>query len=383
MILRIALFVMMALGLAGFGTVAWLSTRPPPAPAPVAQAAPVPPPHVSVLAVGRMLRPGNLLKPEDLVPLDMLATATPANTTIDTPAARAALVGAMVRRTMMPNQTVLPDDVLRPGDHGFLAAVLAPGMRATSVAVDAVTGTAGLIWPGDHVDLLLTQSLDDQSLPLAHRIAGETVLTDVRVIAIDQQLSQGTAPNGSEPQPARTVTLEVTSAQAERVAVASRLGHLTLVVRPADMAAAAQPAGVAVAANAAAPASGVAGMAGLPTQGAPASAAATPGAVTPSTPAKGAMALSALAHGATAQGAPAASPALPVPAAASTVAAAPGIANATPAAPATAVAADSRPGITWGGDVSAALDAGRKNGASSTNTMRVFEGNADGKEFHF
>jgi len=106
-------------------------------------------------------------------------------------------------------------------------------MRAVSVGVDAITGTADLIWPGDRVDLILTQAIGDATLPIGRRIAAETVLSDVRVIAIDQQLMQGVAPDGSEGK-ARTVTMEVTSAQAERVSVATRIGRLSLAVRSAD-----------------------------------------------------------------------------------------------------------------------------------------------------
>ena len=64
-------------------------------------------------------------------------------------------------------------------------------MRAVTVAVDATTGAAGLIWPGDRVDLILTQTIQEATLPLGRRVAAETVLSDVRVIAIDQQLVQG------------------------------------------------------------------------------------------------------------------------------------------------------------------------------------------------
>jgi pilus assembly protein CpaB len=129
---------------------------------------------------------------------------------------------------------------MRAGDRGFLAAVLGPGMRATTVGVDAVTGTAGLIWPGDHVDLILTETIDDPAAPLGRRIAGETVLHNVRVIAIDQELMQGAnAANATYPNAAsqsRTVTLEVSPANAERIAVATRLGHLSLSVISADIA---------------------------------------------------------------------------------------------------------------------------------------------------
>jgi pilus assembly protein CpaB len=106
-------------------------------------------------------------------------------------------------------------------------------MRAVTIGVDAITGTAGLIWPGDHVDVLLTHQMDDPNRPVGRRIAAETVLVDVRVIAIDPQLVQGAAPGTADAKPAATVTLEVTSPESERVSVAGRLGKLSLVVRSA------------------------------------------------------------------------------------------------------------------------------------------------------
>jgi pilus assembly protein CpaB len=82
--------------------------------------------------------------------------------------------------------------------------------------------------------VVLTQQLNDEALPAYRRIAGETVLPDIRVIAIDQALVQGAMGDGPDgTRGARTVTLEVTPRQAERVAVASRLGRLALVVRSA------------------------------------------------------------------------------------------------------------------------------------------------------
>jgi pilus assembly protein CpaB len=125
-------------------------------------------------------------------------------------------------------------DLLRPRDRGFLAAVLRAGTRAISVGVDVVTGAAGLIWPGDQVDLILTQELAVTDAPLARRVIGETVLSDVRVIAVDQQFTQGAGTEGLPSRVARTVTLEVTGEQAERVAVASRLGRIALTVRAVE-----------------------------------------------------------------------------------------------------------------------------------------------------
>ena len=231
MVLRIVFFALMALGLAGFGTVAWIVTRPP---APAANAAPRPPTKERVLSAARPVHAGSLLKPEDLAGKEIaIADEGAKDSSPDTPTALRALVGAMVRRTLVPGDIVRNSDVMRPGDHGFLAAVLQPGMRAVTIAVDNTTGTAGLIWPGDRVDLILTQTLSAPGLPVGKRVAAETVLSNIRVLAIDQQLIEGAAPAASDGQ-GRTVTLEVTQEQAERVSVANRLGRLSLSVRAAD-----------------------------------------------------------------------------------------------------------------------------------------------------
>jgi pilus assembly protein CpaB len=190
--LRTMLFLLMGAGLLGFSFVAWVAMHPP-------QAAAPPIPKVTVLAAASTLRAGTLLKPDDIEAREMLESEAPAGARKDTPQARAELFGAMVRQTLLQHQAVLPADVMRPGDHGFLAAVLTPGKRATSVGVDAVSGTAGLIWPGDHVDLILTQEVMSNGgvdVPAGRRVASETVLKDVRVIAIDQQLVQGGAGGG-------------------------------------------------------------------------------------------------------------------------------------------------------------------------------------------
>src|SRR5580658_4564053 len=228
MILRLAVFALMALGLLGFGTVAWISTRPPPPDAAAITATT----RIVVVVAAHPVTAGNLLKPEDLAAKSMTTADAGDDASLDTPDARHALAGAMVRESLDVGEGIKLKDVMRPGDHGFLAAVLRPGMVSVSVGVDAITGTAGLIWPGDRVDLILTQQIGDVSLPIGRRIAAETVLSDVRVIAIDQQLMQGVSP-GSAENKAPTVTMEVTSAQAELVSVATRIGKLSLAVRSA------------------------------------------------------------------------------------------------------------------------------------------------------
>jgi pilus assembly protein CpaB len=84
--------------------------------------------------------------------------------------------------------------------------------------------------------VILTQQLDAKDIPVAKRFVGETVLSDVRVVAVDQSIAQGAVASGDNitGRVARTVTLEVTPQQAERAAVADRLGKITLAIRAAD-----------------------------------------------------------------------------------------------------------------------------------------------------
>jgi pilus assembly protein CpaB len=234
MALRLVLIVVVLVGVAALGLIAVVALAPPPAPPPSAQAPP--PARVSILVAARGVQAGTLLKPEDIAAREVPAAEARDGALRDRPEARLELIGAMVRRTLAAGDVLSLDGVLRPGENGFLAAVLAPGMRAVTVGVDAVSGAAGLIWPGDRVDVILTQAFDESETAPARRVAGETVLTAARVIAVDRHLVQGMQPGAvgdSLRETNRTVTLEVSPEQATRVAVAIRLGRLSLALRAA------------------------------------------------------------------------------------------------------------------------------------------------------
>lgn len=233
----IAAFIML-FGGAGLGYVAYLSVLPrQPALAALAPTEP-PPARVSLLVAAAPLQAGTLLKSEDLREREVAPESVPEGALTVSPEMLAELRGAMLRRYLEAGELIGRGDVLRPRDRGFLAAVMRSGSRAVSVGVDAVSGAAGLISPGDLVDLILTQELGGDDVPIGRRVVGETVLNSVRVIAVDQQLTQGAtqAPvvSGAGNQVARTVTLEVSPQEAERIAVAQRLGRLTLAVRSID-----------------------------------------------------------------------------------------------------------------------------------------------------
>jgi len=115
--------------------------------------------------------------------------------------------------------------------------VLAPDSRAISVKVDEESGVAGLIRPGDHVDVVLTQVFEKADP--ARRALSETVLSNVRVIAIDQDIAQGgrtvsaSTVSASLGKQTQTVSLELMPEQVKRVTVAKQLGTLSLAVRAA------------------------------------------------------------------------------------------------------------------------------------------------------
>ena len=252
MLLRVMAVLACLLGLSGIGIALIALQKPtptvqvaapppaPPAPAPVAVA------KLHILVAARPQHAGNLMVLEDVKALDVPAGQEPPGSITDSIAARTALRGALLRRNLVTNEPILPDDVLAPGDRGFLAATLGAGMRAVTVGVDAVSGVAGLISPGDHIDLILTQSNEEKDQPIDRRVFGETVLSDIRVIAVDQVLIEGAQGAPPSPQAAtqgipglggsansRTVTLEATSYDAERIVVAARLGRISLAMRAA------------------------------------------------------------------------------------------------------------------------------------------------------
>jgi pilus assembly protein CpaB len=139
-----------------------------------------------------------------------------------------ALAGAVVRLRIAAGEPVTVGRVIKPGDRGFLAAVLNPGMRAVSVPVTTTSGVAGLVFPGDRIDLILSHMVPDQSgRNLPPRAASETILSDIRVLAVDQTTND----QANKPVLAKTVTFEVTPKQAEAIEVAADLGKLSLSLR--------------------------------------------------------------------------------------------------------------------------------------------------------
>ena len=147
-------------------------------------------------------------------------------------------VGTVVRRGIVVGGPISSDGLIKLGDRGFLAAVLRPGMRAIAVRTDESTGVAGLVFPGDRVDVILTHEVSikapEGERQREHKVrVSETVLSNVRVIAIDQSMDDIKTAKGdvTKARIPKTATLEASTKQAEIIAVAVKMGTLTLAVR--------------------------------------------------------------------------------------------------------------------------------------------------------
>lgn len=223
---RRLLFVLIALCVSGASIYvdrAFLRARP------VAQAAiPAPAQHViHVLVTHGKLPAGQFVRPENLRWQAWPPGDIPADYIVDTKNKLEDFVGAVVRSGMADGEPITATRLVRPGDRGFLAAVLTPGYRAVTVPVTVSSGLAGFVFPGDHVDLLLTMAVPTTDGSKIQHRASETLLTNLRVLAVDQRVDD----QSKEVVVAKTATLEVTPKQAETIAVSSQLGQLSLSLR--------------------------------------------------------------------------------------------------------------------------------------------------------
>jgi pilus assembly protein CpaB len=229
--LRLSIIMVLLLATAALGLIAYNMNLPNPV-VPVVQVTENTPAPVTTgyFVAAHPLPAGTLARDEDFKVLSVPSGSVPSGAILDTPDARIGLRGSLVRKFLDTGSLVTSQDVLRPRDRGFLASVLAPDSRAISIKVDAETGVSGLIWPGDYVDVVLTQVPEN----LGHGTLSETVLHNVRLVAIDQEIVQGgPANNATAGKVARTVTLQLAPEQVKKIAGGEQLGRLSLAVRSA------------------------------------------------------------------------------------------------------------------------------------------------------
>lgn len=176
----------------------------------------------------------DLPRGQTISPADVFWEAWPATTAAgnfirksDQPQALENLTGMLVRAPFVAGEPIREAKLVNSKGSGFMAAILPSGMRAVSTPVSPETGAGGFILPNDRVDVILTPrgtTANDR----AANTTSETVLRNIRVLAIDQTVEEK---NGQKVVVGKTATLELTPRQAETLALSHQLGTLSLALR--------------------------------------------------------------------------------------------------------------------------------------------------------
>lgn len=196
---------------------------------PNAQAAAAVPKGPKVLVAQRALPVGTIITADAVSFQDWPKAMVQDAYFLDGEADMAKLLGTVVRNPITAGQPITQGALVAPGDRGFLAAALGPGMRAITIPVSSKSGVGGFIFPGDHVDLLLTQTISGAGGPPLKET--ETILRNLRILATDTATSSEVVNGKTVVKSNHTVTIEVTPRLAEKISVAQTLGSLSLSLR--------------------------------------------------------------------------------------------------------------------------------------------------------
>lgn len=198
-------------------------------------------PKVFVLAAAKNLASGTLMHHDDMTWISIDQAAQRRNYIVQGAASMEDYEGALVRRDIRADEPFGSEGLMKSSDRNFLSAALTPGFRALTLPIEAQQSSSGLVLPGDRVDIILTQNLGDAAPDPGHRVVAQTLLYNVRVVAVEQALTpapkteQTAPPIGSralaEARVPKTITLEVSEQQAQKLLVAMQLGKVDLVER--------------------------------------------------------------------------------------------------------------------------------------------------------
>jgi pilus assembly protein CpaB len=228
--MKAARLVVLTVAIAAGGVAAMLAGRSDKPPAvktePVAKIA-----TVDILVAKSDISMGQKLSPGDVQWQEWPANAGTGNfiRKNDRPNAIEKLSGSIARAPFVSGEPIREAKLVNAKGSGFMAAILPSGMRAISTQISPETGAGGFILPNDHVDVILTRrqrDADKTSGGDSH--SSETILTNVRVLAIDQNVEEK---NGQKVVVGKTATLELSPEQTETLALSQQLGSLSLALR--------------------------------------------------------------------------------------------------------------------------------------------------------
>ena len=180
------------------------------------------PETVKVLVAKQALGYGTTIKPGNLQWVEWPKSVVPpgAFTSVEELLGEKGDQKRIVLRSIEPGEPVLEGKITKFGESPRMSMNLGAGMRAVSIKIDAVSGVAGFVAAGDRVDILLTRTQQDQ-------LTSSVIIQDVTVIAVDQRANS----EGSSPRLGRTVTVEVDTVEAQKLALAQQVGRLSLTLR--------------------------------------------------------------------------------------------------------------------------------------------------------
>lgn len=223
------LVLLIALGAGGIAALLAARTdKPAPAPTPAQMQKKAE--TVDVLVAASDIGLGQTLKPGDMQWQAWPATAAASGNFIhkqDRPAAESQLSGYVARSPFVAGEPIRDSKLVNPKGAGVMAAILPPGTRAIATQISPESGAGGFILPNDRVDVILTRKETGRT-SAEEKYVSETVLSDVRVLAVDQMLEEK---NGQKVVIGKTATLELTAGQAETLAYAQRTGTVSLALR--------------------------------------------------------------------------------------------------------------------------------------------------------
>ncbi len=179
------------------------------------------PPARTIVVASKPLRFGDEINSSSLREVAWPENALPAGAF-----GKIADVTSTKRIVLMPidvNEAVLAAKITGPGQRATLSATLQNGMKAVTIRVNDVEGVGGFVLPGDRVDVVLTRQNDKNSA------VNDVVIQNARVLAIDQIADQ----RAEKPSVAKAVTLEVSVTDGQKIALASAVGTLSLLLRKA------------------------------------------------------------------------------------------------------------------------------------------------------
>ena len=225
--MKAARVVVLTVALAAGGVAALLAGRSDKGPAPVAGA-----PKFDTVDV--LVAKADIPRGQTLSPADYSWEAWPASSAgsnfirkNDRPNAIENLTGMIVRAPFIAGEPIREAKLVNAKGSGFMAAILPSGMRAVSTQISPETGAGGFILPNDRVDVIMTPRTS-RDADKGGQNSSETILRNIRILAIDQTVEEK---NGQKVVVGKTATLELSSSQAETLALSQQLGTLSLALR--------------------------------------------------------------------------------------------------------------------------------------------------------